>query len=156
MGTPLTTIASVGVTERLRMRGHCREDLVNFAQLWSMEEAQRREDAALLMTRPGIGPVNALASVLAIGPVKRFLRSKKIASYLGLNPSEKSSGGKRRNGAISLSRADRNEFARRPRTCACLELRFDREIRAYQRELSNVEPSRAHFIEISVSFQLSG
>jgi transposase len=42
-----------------------------------------------------------LAFVLAIGPITRFHRSKKIASYLGLNPSEESSGGRRRLGAIS-------------------------------------------------------
>ena len=66
-----------------------------------LEEAQRREDAVLLMTHPGIGPVTALAFVLAIGPVTRFPRSKKVASYLGLNPSEESSGGRRRLGAIS-------------------------------------------------------
>jgi transposase len=65
------------------------------------EEAQRRADAVLLMTHPGIGPVTSLAFVLAIGPVTRFPRSKKIASYLGLNPSEESSGGRRRLGAIS-------------------------------------------------------
>ncbi|MFZ0818482.1 MAG: IS110 family transposase [Candidatus Acidiferrales bacterium] len=66
-----------------------------------MEEAKRREDAARLMTHPGIGPVNALAFVLTIGPVTRFRRSKQIASYLGLNPTERSSGGKQRLGAIS-------------------------------------------------------
>lgn len=66
-----------------------------------LQEAQRREDAVRLMTHPGIGPVNALAFVLTIGPVARFERSKQIASYLGLNPSEHSSGGKRRLGAIS-------------------------------------------------------
>lgn len=66
-----------------------------------LEEAQRREDAVLLMTHPGIGPVTSLAFVLAIGPIARFQRSKKIASYLGLNPSEESSGGRRRLGAIS-------------------------------------------------------
>ena len=53
-----------------------------------LEEAKRREDAVRLMTHPGIGPVNALAFVLTIGPIARFRRSKKIASYLGLNPSE--------------------------------------------------------------------
>ena len=66
-----------------------------------LEEAQRRDDAVLLMSHPGIGPVTSLAFVLAIGPITRFHRSKKIASYLGLNPSEASSGGKRRLGAIS-------------------------------------------------------
>jgi transposase len=66
-----------------------------------LEEANRREEAVRLMTHPGIGPVNALAFVLAIGPITRFRRSKQIASYLGLNPSERSSGGKQRLGAIS-------------------------------------------------------
>ncbi len=66
-----------------------------------LEEAKRRDDAILLMTHPGIGPVTSLAFVLAIGPVTRFPRSKKIASYVGLNPSENSSGQRRRLGAIS-------------------------------------------------------
>jgi transposase len=66
-----------------------------------LEEAKRREDASLLMTHPGIGPNTALAFVLAVGPITRFSCSKKIASYFGLNPSEESSGGRRRLGAIS-------------------------------------------------------
>jgi transposase len=66
-----------------------------------LEAAKCREDAVLLMTHPGIGPNTALAFVLAIGPIARFPCSKKIASYLGLNPSEESSGGRRRLGAIS-------------------------------------------------------
>jgi len=64
-------------------------------------EAKARDDAARLMTHPGIGPVNALAFVLTIGPVARFRRSKKLVSYLGFNPSEHTSGGRRRLGAIS-------------------------------------------------------
>jgi transposase len=66
-----------------------------------LEEAQRRDDAVLLMTHPGIGPITSMAFVLAIGPVTRFPRSRKLVSYLGLNPSEESSGGRRRLGAIS-------------------------------------------------------
>jgi transposase len=66
-----------------------------------LEEAQRRDDAVLLMTHPGIGPVTSLAFVLAIGPVTRFCCSRKLVSYLGLNPSEDSSGQRRRTGAIS-------------------------------------------------------
>jgi len=54
-----------------------------------LEEAKRRNDAVRLMTHPGIGPVT------------RFCCSRKLVSYLGLNPSEESSGGRRRLGAIS-------------------------------------------------------
>ena len=66
-----------------------------------LEEAERRDEAVLLMTHPGIGPVTSLAFVLTIGPITRFPRSRKLVSYLGLNPSEESSGGRRRLGAIS-------------------------------------------------------
>ncbi len=66
-----------------------------------LEEAQRRDDAVLLMTHPGIGPVTSLAFVLTIGTVTRFCCSRKLVSYLGLNPTEESSGGRRRLGGIS-------------------------------------------------------
>ena len=66
-----------------------------------LEEAQRREEAVRLMTHPGVGPITALAFVLIIGPVTRFPCSRKLASYLGLNPTEDSSGGRQRLGAIS-------------------------------------------------------
>jgi Transposase IS116/IS110/IS902 family len=48
-----------------------------------------------------VGPVTALAFVLTIGPVSRFANSNKLVSYLGLNPSEESTGGRQRLGAIS-------------------------------------------------------
>ncbi len=57
--------------------------------------------ARLLMTQPGVGPIIALAFVVTMGDVARFKRGKQVASYLGLIPSERSSGLKRRLGAIS-------------------------------------------------------
>jgi transposase len=53
------------------------------------------------MTHPGVGPVTSVAFVLIVGPVNRFERSKQLVSYLGLNPSEHSSGGKQKLGSIS-------------------------------------------------------
>jgi transposase len=57
-------------------------------------EAAARQDAAarLLMTHPGVGPVVSLAYVLVIGDWQRFPRGKQVGSYLGLIPSEASSG----------------------------------------------------------------
>jgi transposase len=66
-----------------------------------IQEAEKRPAAVRLMTQPGVGPVTALAFVLTIGPVERFPKSRKLVSYLGLNPSEESSGGRQRLGAIS-------------------------------------------------------
>jgi transposase len=65
------------------------------------QQARQHPDAVLLMTHPGVGPVTSLAFVLTIGPVSRFSRGKKVGSYLGLNPSEHSSGGRQRLGSIS-------------------------------------------------------
>jgi transposase len=64
-------------------------------------EALRRAEAARLMEQQGVGPVTALAFVLTVGPVERFANSRKLVSYLGLNPSEASSGGHQRLGHIS-------------------------------------------------------
>jgi transposase len=64
-------------------------------------EAQKRAAAVRLMTHPGVGPVVGLAFVLTLGPVERFASSRKLVSYLGLNPREHSSGGRQRLGAIS-------------------------------------------------------
>lgn len=66
-----------------------------------IQEAENRPEAVCLMKQPGVGPVTALAFVLTIGPVSRFPNSKKVVSYLGLNPSEESSAGRQRLGAIS-------------------------------------------------------
>ena len=64
-------------------------------------EAARHPAAQLLQTHPGIGPVTSLAYVLTLGPWQRFRCAKAVASYLGLNPREHSSGGRQKLGAIS-------------------------------------------------------
>jgi len=64
-------------------------------------EAERRAEAVELMKQVGVGPVTALAFVLTVGPVERFSSSRRLVSYLGLNPREASSGGHQRLGHIS-------------------------------------------------------
>jgi transposase len=65
------------------------------------QAAEQNEEAHLLMTQPGVGPITALAYVLTVGDVSRFPRGKQVASYLGLIPTEYSSAGKQRMGGIS-------------------------------------------------------
>jgi transposase len=65
------------------------------------EQADSHPAAARLMTHPGVGPLTSLAFVLTIGKVERFRRSRDVSGYLGLDPCENSSGGRRRMGAIS-------------------------------------------------------
>lgn len=65
------------------------------------QQAGLRSDAVALMQQDGVGPIVSLAFVLTLGTAQRFRRGKQVASYLGLNPSERSSGGKQRFGHIS-------------------------------------------------------
>ena len=65
------------------------------------QAALANSQAVLLMTQPGVGPITSLAFVVTIGEVSRFHHSNQVASYLGLIPSERSSGNKRRLGSIS-------------------------------------------------------
>jgi transposase len=57
--------------------------------------AEQRERARLLMTHPGVGPITALATEAILGDAARFADGKAVASYVGLIPSEFSSGGRR-------------------------------------------------------------
>src|SRR5213080_3557469 len=65
------------------------------------QEVEKRPVAWRLTTHPGVGPLTALAFELVIGTPERFGCGKQIASYVGLVPSEESSGDRRRLGHIS-------------------------------------------------------
>jgi transposase len=65
------------------------------------EEVEKRPVTRRLMTHPGVGPLTALAFELVIGTPERFHCGKQIASYVGLVPTEESSGDRRRLGHIS-------------------------------------------------------
>ena len=56
---------------------------------------------AQLMTAPGIGPVTAAAFVATLDCVTRFPSAHQVEAYLGLTPSEYSSGEQQRRGRIS-------------------------------------------------------
>ena len=54
-----------------------------------------------LMTVPGVGLITATALVASVGHIHAFRRARRFACWLGLTPSERSSGARRRLGAIS-------------------------------------------------------
>lgn len=63
--------------------------------------AVERPRARLLMTHPGVGPITALATDVFLGDATRFLDGKAVASHVGIIPSEYSSAGRQRCGALS-------------------------------------------------------
>ena len=68
-------------------------------------EARRRATAdpivRRLMTAPGVGPIVGLTYRAVIDDVRRFADAKQCTAYLGLVPSEASSGARQRKGAIT-------------------------------------------------------
>jgi transposase len=64
------------------------------------DQAWHRPQARLLMTHPGVGPVTALATEVFLGNPTRFADGKAVASYIGMIPSEHSSGGRQRLDAL--------------------------------------------------------
>jgi transposase len=60
-----------------------------------------KEDVELLQSAPGIGILTAIRLVLEWGDVKRFGRKEEFASFLGLVPSDYSSGEQERQGHIT-------------------------------------------------------
>ena len=65
------------------------------------QEVEKRPVTRRLMTHPGVGSLTALAFELVIGTPERFHCGKQVASYVGLVPTEESSGDRRRLGHIS-------------------------------------------------------
>lgn len=63
--------------------------------------AGREAMTLFLMTAPGVGLIVASMFVSVVDDAKRFKTAHQLESYLGLVPSEDSSGGKRRLGGIS-------------------------------------------------------
>jgi transposase len=63
--------------------------------------AAQRPRATVLMTHPGVGHVTALATEVFLGDPSRFVDGKALASYVGMIPSEYSSGGRQRLGRLS-------------------------------------------------------
>jgi transposase len=86
--------------ELLELLDHLEKPIAELKQE-AERQAAAHPGAARLMTHPGVGPLTALSFVLTIGQVERFARSREVSGYLGLDPSEDSSGGRRRMGAIS-------------------------------------------------------
>lgn len=63
-------------------------------------EARRDPLARRVQSVPGIGPFGALLLVAELGPISRFPSAHALASYAGLVPSTRSSGGKTVHGAV--------------------------------------------------------
>ena len=65
------------------------------------KQVQQRPQALRLLTHPGVGPVTALATEVFLGDPSRFANGKNVASYIGMIPSEYTSGKRQRLGKLT-------------------------------------------------------
>nr|WP_246191424.1 IS110 family transposase [Aureimonas leprariae] len=84
----------------------CGQVLDTHARLQAIDRSllalQRSDDVARrLSTIPGIGPVGATALAASVADPTQFRSGREFAAWLGLTPSQKSSGGKDRLGRIT-------------------------------------------------------
>ncbi len=92
---PLTRYAAERRTALQSLYRHLEEQIDGLNR--KVEElAWQRPQARRLMTHPGVGPITALATETFLGEPQRFVDGKAVASYVGLIPSEHSSGGRQR------------------------------------------------------------
>jgi transposase len=75
--------------------------LIAAADTWAHDTAQRDPVARRLMTAPGVGPITALSFQATVDDVTRFRSPGAVSAYLGVVPSEASSGERRHRGAIT-------------------------------------------------------
>ena len=80
-----------------------RVDKIEVEMLNLLEDWQRKPLVEAMMSFKGFKLVAAMVTVSEIGTFSRFEHPKKLMAFLGLVPSENSSGGKQRQGAISKS-----------------------------------------------------
>lgn len=73
------------------------------SRLDNMLQRQAREDDRVrrLLQVEGVGPISATAVVSAVGDARQFRTARQFSAWLGLVPSQHSSGGKERLGDIS-------------------------------------------------------
>jgi transposase len=112
------------------------------------QQVQQHPPARRLMTHPGVGPITALATEVFLGDPLRFSDGKALASYIGMIPSEHSSGGRQRLGAMSkqgntLLRYHDPESD--PQFSSCGDSRFPQP---FLHQFASVSNLRARFVSL--------
>ena len=96
------------------------------------DETGYREKVSWLTSLPGVGILTAMELLVELGDIERFAKAEQAAAYVGLTPSEYSSGGAVRRGHIS--RCGKAAVRSRLVEASWIAIRFDHELAGvYQR-----------------------
>jgi transposase len=94
---PVARLALTSLALQWRAAGEQIDALEQQIREWH----RHNEDSCRLATIPHIGPIIASTLVATIGDAKRFKNGRQFAAWLGLVPSDNSTGGKQRLGRIT-------------------------------------------------------
>jgi transposase len=117
---------------------------------WLLELAQSEKYHAmieLLQSLPGIGLMTALAWVLEVPPIQEFKSADKLASFLGLTPSESSSGGSRHQGHIT--RCGNSKIRWLLCECAWTAIRKDKVIEEYYQRIKRTRGAKRAIVAVA-------
>jgi len=89
---PVPVRAGVQAHEQLRAQAHHQARHLRHALGQLARSADYHPLIRALCAQPGVGPLSAIRLVLELGSIERFARGAALAHYLGLTPSQYSSG----------------------------------------------------------------
>jgi transposase len=101
-------------------------------------KAEEDEQVKLLLSQRGVGFLTALCVVHTLGDVQRFNSTKKISSFVGICPVEKSSGSRVKFGSISKKGSALLRFFLGQ--SANIAIRYDDKLKAFYQRLSKKKP----------------
>jgi transposase len=123
---------------RATSEAQARVELLTQALTQELEHWRMRPLVEALMTLRGVDEVVAISLVAELGELKRFARPPELMGYLGLVPSEHSSGQKRSLGAITKTG---NTHARRMLIEAAWNYRYPARIGLRQQKRQEGQPA---------------
>jgi transposase len=106
---------------------------------WLRSRAETDSRVQLLLTQPGVGYLTALAVVNSIGDITRFNRpTRQVPAYLGLEPLERESAGKRKSGSISRAGSSITRYLLGQ--SAHISARYDERLKSFYKRLAKKKP----------------
>jgi transposase len=124
------------------------------AELETLAQTDKyRERVALLTQIPGMGVYSAMTILIELQNVERFQRADQLASYLGLTPSQRSSGESIRMGGIT--RCGNPRLRTRFVESSWTLIRYDKSVRAtYERIKHHTGSGKKAIIAVARRFAL--
>jgi len=131
---------------------HARAERLNMALTQELEHWRMRPLVKALMTLRGVDQVVAITLVAELGELKRFAHPRELMGYLGLVPTEHTSGERRRLGAITKAG---NSHARRVLVEAAWNYRFSPRLSPPLQKRQEQQPSAVRTIAWRAQLRLN-